>query len=130
MFTPQCLLVWDSFRCHISNDTKAVFKKIKVQQAVITGECTGFIQAPDICWNKPFKYYFSKRYDTWFESGKQEYTAAGNPRSAPLEDLIEWIVKAWGSLSRETILNSFKVTVHHRNLQKLAIEMYKIKHSL
>ena len=32
------------------------------------------------------KITIPKRYDAWFESEKQEYTAAGNnPRSAPLD---------------------------------------------
>ena len=57
MFTPHHLLVWDSFKCHISDDTKAVLRKMKVQQAVTPGGCAGFIQAPDISWNKHFKDY-------------------------------------------------------------------------
>ena len=69
MFTPQCILIWDSFKCCISDDTKAVLRKMKVQQAVIPGGCTGFIQAPDISWNKPFKDYYTKCYDEWFKTG-------------------------------------------------------------
>ena len=87
MFTPQRLLVWGSFKCH-SDDTKAVLRKTKVQQSVIPGGCTGFIQAPDISWNKPSKNYYTKCYEEWFEGGKQEFTADGNPKSAPLEDII------------------------------------------
>ena len=35
MFTPQRLLVWDSFKCHVSKDTKDSLKKLKVDQTVI-----------------------------------------------------------------------------------------------
>ena len=45
-FTPQRLLVWDSFRCHISNDTKAVLKKLKVQRAVIPGGVLDLYKPP------------------------------------------------------------------------------------
>ena len=98
MFTPQRLLVWASFKCYISGDTKAVLRKMKVQQAVIPGGCTGFIQAADISWNKPFKDYYTKCYDEWFKDGKQEFTADGNPKSAPLVDIIAWIVTVWDNL--------------------------------
>lgn len=38
------LLVWDAFRCHISNSTKNVLKKIKLEIAVVPGGCTKFVQ--------------------------------------------------------------------------------------
>ena len=44
MFTPHRLLVWDSFKCHVGKDMKDSLKKLKVDQAVIPGGCTGFIQ--------------------------------------------------------------------------------------
>ena len=108
MFTPHRLLVWDSFKCHVGKDTKDSLKKLKVDQAVIPGGCTGFIQAPDVCWNKRFKASCAKSYHDWFEAGKQEYKAAGNHKSAPLEVIVGWIVKAWDSISN-IIVNSFKV---------------------
>ena len=110
MFTPHRLLVWNSFKCHVSKDTKDSLKKLKVDQAVIPGGCTGFIQAPDVCWNKHFKDSYTKSYDDWFEAGKQEFTAAGNPKSALLEVIVGWIVKAWDSISSDIIVNSFKVS--------------------
>ena len=38
------LLIWDSFRAHISQDTKKILKKKKIDTAVIPGGCTGLIQ--------------------------------------------------------------------------------------
>ena len=70
MFTPHRLLVWDSFKCLVSKETKDSLKKLKVDQAVIPGGCTGFIQEPDVCWSKPFKDSYTKSYDDWFEAGK------------------------------------------------------------
>ena len=49
------LLIWDSFRGHISESTKKVLKQKKIDQALIPGGCTGLLQAPDVVWNKPFK---------------------------------------------------------------------------
>ena len=101
MFTPHRLLVWDSFSCHVSKDTKDSLKKLKVDQVVIPGGCTGYIQVADVCWNKPFKDNYTKSYEDWFEAGKQEFTAAGNPNSAPSEVTVGWIVKVWDSISSD-----------------------------
>ena len=49
------LIIWDSFQAHISEATKQVLKKKRIDQAVIPGGCTGILQAPDVVWNKPFK---------------------------------------------------------------------------
>ena len=106
MFTPHRLLLWDSFKCHVSKDTKDSLNKLKVDQAAIPGGCTGFIQAPDVCWNKPFKDSYTKSYDDWFEAGKQEFTATVNLKSAPLEAIVGRIVKAWDSISSDIIVNS------------------------
>ena len=94
------------------------FKKLKVDQAVIPGGCTGFIQAPDFCWNKPFKDSYTKSYDDWFENEKEEFTAASNDKAAPLEVLVGWIVKAWDSISNDIIVNSFKVCGLTNNLDR------------
>ena len=54
-FGPR-LLVWDSYRCHISQATKRELKRgYNITTAVIPGGCTKYIQAPDVVWNQPFK---------------------------------------------------------------------------
>ena len=49
------LLIWDSFRGHISDNTKKILKQKRIDQALIPAGCTGLLQAPDVSWNKPFK---------------------------------------------------------------------------
>lgn len=44
------LLVWDSFRCHISNATKKQLKQCGLDTALVTGRCTKFIQVC-VCFN-------------------------------------------------------------------------------
>jgi DDE superfamily endonuclease len=43
-FCRRRLLVWDSFRCHISQETKKILKELELDTAVIPGGCTKFIQ--------------------------------------------------------------------------------------
>uniref|UniRef100_A0A915EKE5 DDE-1 domain-containing protein n=1 Tax=Ditylenchus dipsaci TaxID=166011 RepID=A0A915EKE5_9BILA len=72
------LFVWDSFRCHISESTKKQLKQANLDTAVVPGGCTKFVQAPDVCWNSPFKPRFEnstttddawrKRIYVWRES--------------------------------------------------------------
>lgn len=38
------LLAWDAYRCHISDETKKLLKKLQIDAAVIPGGCTKFIQ--------------------------------------------------------------------------------------
>jgi len=38
------LLVWDAFRCHLSDSTKGVLRELKLHTAVVPGGCTKFIQ--------------------------------------------------------------------------------------
>ncbi|KAG7269084.1 hypothetical protein CRUP_002942 [Coryphaenoides rupestris] len=62
-FTPR-VLVWDSYRCHISAATKAELKSgYNITTAVIPGGCTNYIQAPDVMWNQPFKQSLHDAYD-------------------------------------------------------------------
>ena len=48
-------LAWDSYKCHMDSKVEASLKSSKIDQAIIPGGCTKFIQAPDVVWNKPFK---------------------------------------------------------------------------
>jgi hypothetical protein len=42
------LLIWDTYRCHISKAVKEKMKKLKIDMAAIPGGCTGLIQAADV----------------------------------------------------------------------------------
>ena len=52
------LLIWDSFRGHISDATKQILKRKRIDQAIVPGGCTSILQAPDVVWNKPFKVQY------------------------------------------------------------------------
>lgn len=101
------LLIWDSFRAHISERTKKVLKRKKIDTAVIPGGCTKFVQAPDVCWNAPFKAKIRQLYEDWMLHATKEVTSSGNPRAPPMEVYLSWIVEAWESLSTNTVKESF-----------------------
>ncbi|KAL3119322.1 hypothetical protein niasHT_008385 [Heterodera trifolii] len=75
------LLVWDSFRCHISEDTKKTLRRLALHSAVIPGGKG----APDVCWNAPFKEATRKLYNDWMAHGEKATTSGGNLMATPME---------------------------------------------
>ena len=102
------LLVWDSFQCHLSNETKAVLTELKVHQAVVPGGYTKYVQPPDVSWNQPFKAAITRFHEDLMLSGTKEFTAGGNPRPPPVKTYLQWVSDAWDSLSPDLIKESFK----------------------
>ena len=108
VFPVERLLVWDKFSCHVSAPTVAHLQSLKIKHVVVPGGCTKFVQAPDGSWNAPFKSKIRMRYDEWMASGKETYTAAGNPRPPPIINIVQWIVEAWEKIPTSVIAKSFK----------------------
>ena len=69
------MLVWDSFKCHVSDARKEQLKQYNTVMSVIPGGCTKFSQPLDVCINKPFKLFFRKLYDNWFQKDEFVYTS-------------------------------------------------------
>uniref|UniRef100_A0A914VVJ7 C2H2-type domain-containing protein n=1 Tax=Plectus sambesii TaxID=2011161 RepID=A0A914VVJ7_9BILA len=86
------LLVWDSFRCHISAPIKEELKRLKLDNAVVPGGCTMFVQAPDVCWNAPSWAEVRLYHEDWLLNGEKIVTAAGNMRPPLTDAYLEWIV--------------------------------------
>ena len=103
------MLVWDSLKCHISEDMKKQLQRYNTVMSVIPGGCTKFLQPLDVCINKPFKQYFRELYDEWFGKGEFEYTSGGKIKAPSHLKQITWVVQAWGKVSKEVIINSFDV---------------------
>lgn len=102
------LLVWDSYRCHISKTVKEEMNKLSIDKAIIPGGCTGLIQAADVSWNKPFKDKYRELYENWMQNGEKTFTKSGNMRSPTRLDVVNWVIESWASLSEDIIVSSFK----------------------
>ena len=103
------MLVWDSFKCHISEDMKKQLQRYNTVMSVILGGCTKYLQPLDVCINKPFKQYFRELYNEWFSKKEFEYTSGGKIKTPSHLKQITWVVQAWGKVSKEVIINSFDV---------------------
>ena len=99
----------DSYDCHIEDSVKFSLNAKKIDVSIVPGECTKYLQAPDVSWNKPFKAYATEMYDKWLaEERINQCTAAGNLKPPSRRTIVKWILKSWEQISPETIKTSFK----------------------
>ena len=103
------LLVWDAYKCHISELVRAHIRSLHLHTAIVPGGCTKFIQAADVVWNASFKRAMRSHYDTWLSQPDNfEYTRGGNVKPPSRALLCDWVKSSWESVSAEMIKNSFK----------------------
>ena len=103
------LLVWDSFKCHISPRATQLLRGRNVNMAVVSGVCTKFVQPADGSWIKPFKDRFREFYDEWMENSEKTYTKGGNMRAPPFDLICKWAVDAWASVRRTSSKNHMEL---------------------
>uniref|UniRef100_A0A1I8BIJ8 DDE-1 domain-containing protein n=1 Tax=Meloidogyne hapla TaxID=6305 RepID=A0A1I8BIJ8_MELHA len=89
------LLIWDSFRAHISKETKETLRRLALHTAVISGGTTKYIQVPDVSWNSPFKNSIREQHTNWMVHGQKLTTSSGNLKAPPIETYLEWICMDW-----------------------------------
>ena len=119
------LLIWDSYRCHISKSTKDYIKKNNITPVVLPGGTTSILQAPDVSWNKPFKSKLRELYDDWLEFGEKTYTKHGNIRAPSKVTICDMVLEAWESISQELIEKSFRVCGQTKNAKPEDIDCLK-----
>lgn len=102
------LLVWDAYRCHTSEATRAETKRLRIDTSIVPGGCTKFIQAADVVWNASFKSHMHKLYDDWIaDPSKHEFTKGGNMKAPARTLLCEWVKESWAAVSTDMVKNSF-----------------------
>lgn len=103
------LIIWDSFRGHISEGTKGHLRAKKVAAAVIPGGCTSRIQIADVIFNKTFKAKITDLYTSWIaDESAHTFTAAGNLRAPSRELAVKWVIQAWSEVPEEMIVRGLK----------------------
>ena len=109
-FTPhqRALLVWDSFRGHLTDAVKDLLARRNVDVAVIPGGLTSNLQPLDKCINKPFKAKLRMLYETWMVNGPFTYTPSGKKRAPSKELVLTWINRARNGIPKDLIGKSFK----------------------
>ena len=83
----QSLLVWDSFRAHLTDEVKADLKRRKIDVAVIPGGLTPVLQPLDKSLNERLKDNVRRKYLAWMISSPFDYTPAGK-KKVPSRNLV------------------------------------------
>ena len=102
------LLAWDFYECHMNDSVRKDLKKMNVDSVIIPGGCTKYIQAPDACWNKPFKARMTELYDQWLTEGVHQFIEGENIKPPSRKRITESVLDAWSQLSKENIIKSLK----------------------
>ena len=103
------MLVWDSFKCHISDAIKEQLKQCNTLMSVIPRGCTKFLQPLDVCINKLFKVFFCKLYDKWLHKKDFEYTKGENIKAPSHLLQIQTVIEAWKKVLKDAVRNLFDV---------------------
>ena len=98
----KSLLVWESFRAHLTDPLKQALPQTNTDIAVIPSRLTSVLQPLNVCLNKPLKDCMRERWMTWIVEGEKSFTLAGNVK-AP-----SWVLEAWRGLPVEMFAHSFK----------------------
>ena len=90
----RLLLVWDSFRAHLTESVKADLQRRRIDIAVIPGGLTPVLQPLEKCLNKPFKDNMRKHYLSWMITGPFEFTPAGKKKAPSRNLVLRWVKQA------------------------------------
>jgi len=90
----KSMLVWDSFRPHLSKPIRRTLQSLNTECAIIPGGMTGILQPLDVCIKKPFKDRLRVKWQEWMITGEHSLTASGCTRKAELNVICVWIKEA------------------------------------
>lgn len=104
----KSMLVWDSFRAHLSAPIRSTLKSLNTEPAVIPGGMTSMVQPLDVAINKPFKDRMRKKWQEWMLADQHTFTATGRIRKVELPQICQWIYEAWEDIPNELVKKSFR----------------------
>ncbi|GAA6227792.1 uncharacterized protein LOC120489360 isoform X3, partial [Lates japonicus] len=104
----KVLLVLDSMRAHITDPVRETIKRTNSIPAVIPGGATKYLQPLDISVNSAFKAVLRVQWEAWMTSGEKSFTKTGRMRRATYGQVCQWILTAWSTVKKSTIINGFQ----------------------
>lgn len=103
----KSMLVWDSFRAHLSARICSTLKSLNTEPAVIPGGMTSMVQSLDVAINKPFKDRTRKKWQEWMLADQHTFTASGRIHKVEFPQICQWIYKAWEDIPNELVKKPF-----------------------
>ena len=68
---------------------------------------TNLLQPADVCWMRPLKLAYFRKWNEWLVNSPKTYTAAGNMRSPGYANVINWISEIWSDFDTNLLARSF-----------------------
>ncbi len=100
------ILFLDSFKVHFLGSVGNAIQSLGVELEFIPAGCTGLVQPIGIGFNKPYKAAMSQIYTNFMMGQDVDALLQG----ATHHNVSGWILEAVGSISKETVINSWRNT--------------------
>lgn len=95
----KTVLVWDSYCQHMSDGVIQALEEQSIETIVMPHEISNYVHPMRVYWKKTFSNKMQELFNNWLKS---------NPNDVPPpEEYMEWILEAWGLVSRKEIAKSF-----------------------
>ncbi|CAG8793992.1 19762_t:CDS:2, partial [Dentiscutata erythropus] len=102
------LLVFDSFKAHLTDAVKAKLHENNNDLVVIPSGLTSVCQLLDVSINQSFKVALCHYWHKWMAKGGSGKTKKGNLKRAELHIICEWVLSAWAGIDPEIIRHAFR----------------------
>ena len=90
----QALLVWDTFKGHLTDELESMLRKSNIITAVIPGGCTSKIQPLDVCINKPYKNNFRASWMSYMQESVSHLENGERLQPPSKQQVVNWVVAA------------------------------------
>lgn len=94
----RSLLVWDSFRGHLTQPVKNKLTYLNTVLAIIPSGMTSKLQPLDVCMNKLFRDIIWPKWWEWILSEEHTLTAISRKQKVELDVICTWIKEAWDEI--------------------------------
>ena len=92
----------------MTDKVKTRAASLRTDACLIPGGLTSHLQPADVSWNKQFKSAYRDLYNEWMSSGEKSFTNSGNMKAPDKVTCVEWVKKAWSTVTADVIIKSFK----------------------
>uniref|UniRef100_A0A3P9AAF4 HTH CENPB-type domain-containing protein n=1 Tax=Esox lucius TaxID=8010 RepID=A0A3P9AAF4_ESOLU len=117
-FSPRGALILDSMSAHTAPGVKDHFSKtLKTDLVIIPSGLTCKLQPLEGGVNHLFRTQIRTEWEKCMQEGIHSFTTSGKMCTATFADVCQWVLTAWGKVTRETIVNSFRKTVFSANIE-------------
>ncbi|KAM9241808.1 pogo transposable element with KRAB domain [Dugong dugon] len=124
------MLILNGFRGHATDSVKSCMENMNTDMVIIPGGLTSQLQVLDVVVYKPLNDSVRAQYSNWLLAGNLALSPTGNAKKPPLGLFLEWVMVAWNSISRESIVQGFKKCHISSNLEDEDDVLWEIESEL